>query len=147
MFFFYIVRTSERCQSGRLGRSRNPESVTGPRVRIPLSPEKIWSPLWAPYFFIRDTPNPRRGFDRRLRNEVKRRRLRFWPKARTRRAAMERSDNAVSSLSLPREGRKTSLCQALEQSRLERPLKTRIRRQKFLFTIFFWKYIKWRSKV
>ena len=103
MFFFYIVRTSERCQSGRLGRSRNPESVTGPRVRIPLSPEKIWSPLWAPYFFIRDTPNPRRGFDKRLRNEVKRSRLRFWPKARTRRAAMERSDNAVSSLSRRKE--------------------------------------------
>ena len=36
--FYYIVQTSERCQSGRMGRSRNPESVTGPRVRIPLSP-------------------------------------------------------------------------------------------------------------
>ena len=35
---YYIMQTSERCQSGRMGRSRNPESVTGPRVRIPLSP-------------------------------------------------------------------------------------------------------------
>ena len=50
--FYYIVQTSERCQSGRMGRSRNPESVTGPRVRIPLSPLKqIRNPLWVPYLF------------------------------------------------------------------------------------------------
>ena len=40
----------------------------------------------------------------------------------------ERSEIVVLSLFHLREGRKTSLCQALEQSRLERPLKTRIRR-------------------
>ena len=68
-----------------------------------LSHHKEKEPQGPTFCFIRDTPNPRRGFDRRLRNEVKRSRLRFWPKARTRRAAMERSDIAVSSLSRRKE--------------------------------------------
>ena len=88
---------------GRLGlrRSRNPKGIDKRSdVDVPSLSllEKKWSPVRAPFFFIRKGSNPRRGFDKRLRNEVKRSRLGLR-RSRNPKGIDKRSDVDVPSLS------------------------------------------------
>ena len=88
--FYYIVQTSERCQSGRMGRSRNPESVTGPRVRIPLSPLKQKEPPCGALFVSKARDRTlAEGSTKPARAKRTQRVLRLRPPAATRRARRE----------------------------------------------------------